>query len=302
MDVQRNIKSYIWQYSKKKRHRDWTSLIPKLFPQIWGGGGEPGNICGKSCWLTVPCSSGTNLIAEQNHMNAWPCFHSAKNCELENELIVIIRILHMIQFNVRNFNFRNLSNYIREFNLLILLIALSTCILTDGMCLPSCTSFAGSHCRPSIKGGLFNSTPTSSMSTICHSQDTSLVLYTIQKSRYTCKFKVWYRPHVQWGYKGDAAIWGTSNQKLGRVVVLATAPCGRFQVEVCWSRYVDLTADNDGIHARIMFLKAGGKVPTICWRVGIHVYFLQLVYRKNIQVWSIMRQQLNKHQNEILHL
>ena len=72
------------------------------------------------------------------------------------------------------------------------------------------------------------------------------------------------RVHVQWGYKGDTAIWGTSNQKLGRVVVLATAPCGRFQVEVCWSRYVDLTVDNDGMHARIIFSKAGGKVPTIC--------------------------------------
>ena len=76
----------------------------------------------------------------------------------------------MIPFNVKNFNFRNLSNYVREFNLLILPIALSTCILTDSMCLPSCTSFAGSHCCPSINEGLFNSTPTSCMSLIVNPQ------------------------------------------------------------------------------------------------------------------------------------
>ena len=84
---------------------------------------------------------------------------------------------------------------LRIVKVLILPIGLSTCILTKAMCLPSCTSFVGSHCRPSRNVQLdsyFLQHVLDCKSTICHNWDTSLVLYTIQKSRYTCKFNVWY--------------------------------------------------------------------------------------------------------------
>ena len=50
---------------------------------------EPGNICGKSCWLPPPCSGGTNQIVERNHVYTWHFVQSAKNCQLENELVSI---------------------------------------------------------------------------------------------------------------------------------------------------------------------------------------------------------------------
>ena len=63
----------------------YCTLIPRLSPQKrWWGGREPGNICGKSCQLPLPCSGGTNQIAARNHMYTRQFVHSAKNCQLEN--------------------------------------------------------------------------------------------------------------------------------------------------------------------------------------------------------------------------
>ena len=65
-----------------------------------GGRREPGNICGRSCRLPAPCSGGTNQIAEQNHMYMWHFVHSAKICQLNNELLPgIVPILHGRLFN-----------------------------------------------------------------------------------------------------------------------------------------------------------------------------------------------------------
>ena len=50
---------------------------------------EPGNIRGNSCRLPAPCSSSTNQIAERNHRYTWHFVHSAKICQLDNELISI---------------------------------------------------------------------------------------------------------------------------------------------------------------------------------------------------------------------
>ena len=54
-----------------------------------GGRREPGNIWGKSCRLLPPCSGSTNQIAEWNHMYTWHFVHSAKNCQLKNELVSV---------------------------------------------------------------------------------------------------------------------------------------------------------------------------------------------------------------------
>ena len=68
-------------------HASW---LLALFPGILlknGGRREPGNICGKRCWLPAPGSGSTTQIAEQNHKYTWHFVHSAKNCQLENQLI-----------------------------------------------------------------------------------------------------------------------------------------------------------------------------------------------------------------------
>ena len=68
-------------------HASW---LLALFPSILlknGGRREPGNICGKRCWLPAPGSGSTTQIAEQNHKYTWHFVHSAKNCQLENQLI-----------------------------------------------------------------------------------------------------------------------------------------------------------------------------------------------------------------------
>ena len=51
----------------------------KLSSKTGGGRREPGNIRWKRCRLLAPSSGGTNQIA----------VHSAKNCQLENELISV---------------------------------------------------------------------------------------------------------------------------------------------------------------------------------------------------------------------
>ena len=66
-----------------------NSLVPRLFPKKKRGRKEPGNIHRKSCRLPLPCSGGTNQIAERNHMYTRHFVHSAKNCQLENELISV---------------------------------------------------------------------------------------------------------------------------------------------------------------------------------------------------------------------
>ena len=70
-------------------HASWLlASFPGILLKNWGRR-EPGNICGKTCWLPAPGSGSTTQIAERNHKYTWHFVfvHSAKYCELENQLI-----------------------------------------------------------------------------------------------------------------------------------------------------------------------------------------------------------------------
>ena len=59
-------------------HASWLlASFPGILLKNWGRR-EPGNICGKTCWLPAPGSGSTTQIAERNHKYTWHFVHSAK--------------------------------------------------------------------------------------------------------------------------------------------------------------------------------------------------------------------------------